>query len=239
MKSYEGWSFRERSFAIALGLSILWHAFWFFSITIRLNPNKMLAKPRPKVVFLGSVLDDKMFRALIETKPEYSQTFYRRLSDFSSPVDIQTKTVERYSRGSVVSLPFEKKTWNAIRGLIGGIKTSPEHEFISRIKIGFTDQAVSIEGELKDRVILSRPEEPLPLAGMEPSFKNTEVVIELTVDASGSVSQARVMQSSGNTELDLLWVRYMKNWQFAPLNLEKQATDQKGMIKLHFSSMGQ
>ena len=152
VNNYEGWSFRERSFAAALGLSILWHAFWFFSITISLNPHKMLAKPRPKIVSLGSVLDDKMFRVLIETKPEYSQTFYRRLSDFSSPVEIQAKTVERYSRGSVVSMPFGKKTWNAIRGLIGGTKASPEHEFISRIKIGFTaDQTAIVEDELKDK----------------------------------------------------------------------------------------
>ena len=152
MKDYAGWSFRERSFAAALGLSILWHAFWFFSITISLNPNKMLAKPRPKIVSLGPVLDDKMFRTLVETKPEYSQTFYRRLSDFSSPVEIQTQTVERYSRGSVVSLPFGKRTRNTVQSLIGGTKASPEREFISRIKIGFTDEPAGIEDKPKNRM---------------------------------------------------------------------------------------
>ena len=153
VKNYEGWSSQERSFAAALGLSVLWHAFWFFSITISLSPNKILVKPRPRIVSLGPVLDDKMFRTLLETKPEYSQTFYRRLSDFSSPVEIQTKTVERYNRGSVVSLPLGKKTWNAVRGLIGGTKASPEHEFISRIKIGFTDEPAGVEGEPKDKAV--------------------------------------------------------------------------------------
>ena len=151
MKHAEGWSFWERPFTAALGLSVLWHAFWFFSITISLNPNKMIAKPHPRIVSLGPVLDDKMFRTLVETKPEYSQTFYRRLSDFASPVEIQTKTVERYSRGSVVSLPLGKKTWNAVQSLIGGTKASPEHEFASRIKIGFTDEPSEIEGGPKDK----------------------------------------------------------------------------------------
>ena len=137
----------------ALGLSVLWHAFWFFSITISLNPNKMLVKPRPRIVSLGSVLNDKMFRTLVETKPEYSQTFYRRLSDFSSPVEIQTKTIERYSRGSVVSLPLGRKTLRAVQGLIGGTKSSPEHEFSSRIKIGFTEGPTEADGEPKDKEV--------------------------------------------------------------------------------------
>ena len=198
----------------------------------------MPAKARTRIVSLGPVLDDKMFRALIETKPEYSQTFYRRLSDFSSPVEIQAKTVERYSRGSVVSMPFGKKTWNAIRGLIGGTKASPEHEFISRIKIGYAAESAGIEGELKDRPLLSRPEEPMPPAGSGPSTKNAEATIEFTVDPSGLVNQAQVVVSSGNPELDLLWVRYLKGWQFAPLSLENRAGDQKGKIKFHLSSQG-
>ena len=137
IKGAAGWTFRERTFMTALALSILWHAFWFFSISITLNPDQKRAKPRPGIVSLGAVLDDKMFRALVDTRPEYSQTFYRRLSDYSSPVEIQTKTAERYVPGSVVSLPFGKRTSNAVRGLIGGTKASPEREFAQRIKIGF------------------------------------------------------------------------------------------------------
>ena len=129
----------DKSFAMALGLSLLWHAFWFFSLTISLNPNKKTAKLKPKIVSLGAVLDDKIFRTLVENRPEISRTFYRRLSDFSSPVELETKTAERYSQGSVVSLPFGRKSLSRVHGLIGGSKTAPEHEFISKIKIGYTE----------------------------------------------------------------------------------------------------
>ena len=136
---------------MALGLSVLWHAFWFFSLTISLNPNKKLLKPRPTIVSLGPVLNDKIFRTLVDTRPELSQTFYRRLSDFEPPVEIQTKTAERYSPGSVVSLPFGKKSLNRMRGLIGGNKISPEREFISKIKIDYANETPATEVGSKAR----------------------------------------------------------------------------------------
>ena len=234
VKGSEGRLFQNKSFVTALGLSVLWHAFWFFSLTISVNPSKKIVKNRPKIVSLGPVLDDKIFRTLIENKPELSTTFYRRLSDFSSPVEIQTKTAERYTPGSVVSLPFGKKSWNRVRGLIGGSKVSPEHEFISKIKIGFTDEALGVEGELKNRPVLSRPGEPIFPIGMDPGLKNSEVTIEFTVDISGMVGEAHVASSSGSPDLDLLWVRYLRQWQFAPLTADQSVSNQKGTIKCRF-----
>ncbi len=234
MKDFESWSFRNRSFATALSLSVLWHAFWFFSLTITINSNKKVSKPKPEVISLGLVLDDKIFRTLIENRPELSKTFYRRLSDFSSPVEIQTKTAERYTAGSVVSLPFGKKSWDRVRGLIGGSKTSPERELASKIEIRYADESARIEGELKARPLLSRPAEPEPPLGIESAVRNAEVTIDFTVDPSGSVTAAQAVLSSGDPELDLLWVRYLRHWQFAPVNAEKPALEQKGKIRFHF-----
>lgn len=234
MKGTEGRLFQNKTFMTALGLSILWHAFWFFSLTISVNPNKKIIKSRPKIVSLGPVLDDKIFRTLIENKPELSTTFYRRLADFSSPVEIQTKTAERYTPGSVVSLPFGKKSWNRVRGLIAGSKVSPEHEFISKINIGFADEASGIDGELKNRPVLSKAGEPTFPIDMDPAFKNSEVTIEFTVDISGMVSEAQVISSSGSPNIDLLWVRYLRHWQFAPLSADQSVSDQKGTVKFHF-----
>ena len=130
MKGYEGWSFGDKLFAVALGLSIIWHLFWFSLVTVGMNPEKKIGKPKAKIVFLGPVLNDKIFRALVEKKPEFSKTFYQRLTDLASPIDIHTRTMERYSPSSVLSLPLGKKTSNTVRDLLGGVKASPEHEFI-------------------------------------------------------------------------------------------------------------
>src|SRR3989338_1989314 len=109
-----------------------WHFFWFFSITITVNPSQRFGhQPRPKIVSLGPVLDDTIFKTLVEKKPQLSETFYRRISDFSSPLDLQVKTMERFSPGEVVGLPARKKFWSSLRGLVGGAKTSPDYTFVT------------------------------------------------------------------------------------------------------------
>ena len=133
-----------------------------------------------------------------------------------------------------MSLPFGKKSWDRVKGLVGGSKISPEREFVSKIELGYTDEFAGIEGELKTRPLLSRPAEPIPPPGMEVSLRNTEVVIDFTVDASGSVTSAEIVASSGSPDIDLLWARYLRRWQFAPFNTGKVAPEQKGKIRFHF-----
>ena len=128
MKGYEGWSFSDKSFAMALGLSLVWHLFWFSMVTVSTNLEKRPVKPRSRIVFLGPVLDEKIFRTLVESKPELSKALPRKFSEFSEPVDTQIKTAERYNRGSVLNLPLEKRSLEAVNGLIGGTKTAPQHK---------------------------------------------------------------------------------------------------------------
>ena len=235
MRDYPGWSFWNRSFAMALGVSLLWHFFWFFSVTITVNPLKRFnAKPHPKIVSLGPVLDDTIFRTLVENKPQLSETLYRRISDFSSPLDLQVKTMERYSPGEVVGLPFSKKFWSSLKELVGGAKASPDYEFVSRFKTGFSEEAPGIEGEASSRQVLSRPEEPVFPFGADPSLRDSEVELEFTVDPSGLVSHAETVLSSGNPDVDLMWARHLRHWQFSPLEAGKAALPQTGKIRLRF-----
>lgn len=128
MRGYEGWSFSDKSFAVALGLSLVWHLFWFSLVTVSMNPEKRLIKPRSRIVFLGPVLDEKIFRVLVESKPELSKALPRKFSEMPMPAESQIRTAERYTRGSVVNLPLEKRSWAAVNGLIGGTKAVPERD---------------------------------------------------------------------------------------------------------------
>ena len=130
MRDYESWSFHDKSFLWALLFSLLWHAFWFFSLTITVSSHKKF-KPRPKLVSIGAVLDDTIFKTLVENKPQLSQAFYRPLSDFSSKLEPQPKTMERYASGEVVSVPLSKKFSDSLKELIDGSKSSPEYEIVS------------------------------------------------------------------------------------------------------------
>jgi len=239
LRDYSGWSFGDRSFLMALGISLLWHFFWFFSITITVDSSKRFShQPRPKIVSLGPVLDDAIFRTLTQNKPQLSETFYRRISDFSSPLDLQVKTMERFSSGEVVGLPASKKFLSSLRGLVGGAKTSPDYAPVTHEApaLGVSYETSEIEGEASHRQLLSRPEEPLFPLGLDPALKDSEAELQFAVDPSGVVTHAEILLSSGNPDLDLIWVRYVRHWQFSILSeTNKLAGAQTGKIRLRFS----
>lgn len=225
---------------MALGISLLWHFFWFFSITITINPSQRFShQPKPKIVSLGPVLDDTIFKTLVENKPQLSETFYRRISDFSSPLDLQVKTMERFSPGEVVGLPARKNFWSSLRELVKGTKTSPDYALVTHetpVLGGVSYTMAEIEGEAGHRQLLSRPEEPLFPLGLDSALKNSEVEIQFTVDPSGFVTHAEILLSSGNPDLDLAWVRYMRQWQFSILSeTDKAAGAHVGKVRLRFS----
>ena len=233
MNDYESWSFRDRAFGLALGISLLWHAFWFFSISIVVNPSKMKHKPRPLIVSLGPVLDDSIFRTLAQTKPQLSETFYRRLSDFAAPMELEVQTAERYQPGDVVSVPMGKKVTSLLRTLMGGEKTSPDYEFASKIKLGYSEESYTVEGDAAGRVVASKPSEPRIPTGV--SVGNPEMELYFTVDPAGVILKAEILVSSGDALVDTLWLNYFKEWQFDPADLGKPQTDQAGKIKFRLS----
>jgi len=236
IKDYESWSFIDRSFLFALTVSLLWHFFWFFSVQIVVGPARRGEKIKPKIVSLGPVLDDAIFKTLVETKPQLSETFYRHLSDFSAPMELQVKTIERRSPGEVVSVPYGKRFLNAMRDLLSGSKASPEYEFTEKIKINYTAPSYDIQGALSGRQVLSRPADPDFPAGLDPSFRDAEVELEFAVEPSGLVSGVEVLLSSGNPELDLVWERHLRRWQFAAFGPDKKPVTQNGKIKFRFNA---
>ena len=127
-REYRSWSFWDRSFIVAVGLSILWHFFWFFSIKIVVSTPKKPERPRPYLVSLGPVMGDTIFKTLVETKPELSQSFYRRPSDLAAATELPAAPPERHAAGDVVSVPFGRKFLETIKGLVGGTKPVPDFD---------------------------------------------------------------------------------------------------------------
>lgn len=231
VRDYESWSFRDKSFSFALGLSLLWHFFWFFSISIVVTPLKVSGSGRPVIVSLGPVLDDSILRTLAQTKPQISETFYRRLSDFTAPMDLEVTTVERHSPGDVVSVPFGKRVTSLLRTLVGGEKSAPHYEFSSRIKLGYSEENYVVEGEIKARSVVSKPKEPILPPDFDAAAKPAEIEVQFVVDPAGIVAKADVTLSSGRPEVDALWAQYLKGWQFSPLEIGKPLVDQSGKVR--------
>ena len=119
---YRSWSFTDRSFLFAVMVSVLWHLFWFFSVTIVVAPPRKNPVMQPTVVALGPVLDDAIFKTLVETRPEISKAFYRPPADFATATEVPPQTIERYIPGDVVSVPTGKKFYDSLKDRVGGTK---------------------------------------------------------------------------------------------------------------------
>ena len=100
-KEYRSWSFGDRSFLFAAAVSILWHLLWFFSISIEVNQHGVKARKTTEIVSLGPVLDDAIFKTLIESRTEFSKTFYRKPEEFIRETEIPQEIPERYMPGDV------------------------------------------------------------------------------------------------------------------------------------------
>lgn len=140
---YRSWSFWNRSFLVGLVFSLLWHFFWFFSIKIVIEKPRKIDKPVPALVSLGPVMDDAIFKTLVDSRPELTQSFYRRSSDFSAAADLPPQTVQKHVSGEVVSVPFGKKFAQSLREIVGGVKTSPDFEWAK-------DAALPLPGETEE-----------------------------------------------------------------------------------------
>ena len=123
---YRSWSFTDRSFLFAVSVSVLWHLFWFFAVTIVVTAPRQQPLAQPKIVSLGPVLDDAIFRTLVESRPEISKAFYRPPASFSAATEVPVETVERYAPGEVVSVPFGKKFFTTLKDALEEDKASPD-----------------------------------------------------------------------------------------------------------------
>lgn len=118
----------NRALLVGVFFSLLWHFFWFFSITITVGPTAWDRKPKTRSVALGPVLDDTIFRTLVESRPQISETFYRHMSDFEPPPmrDPEIPAIARYAQTDVVSVPFGKRFAASLKDFVDGDKPSPD-----------------------------------------------------------------------------------------------------------------
>jgi hypothetical protein len=231
-KEYRSWSFADRSFLFAFTVSILWHLFWFFSVTIVVTPTKIKRAIETKTVSLGPVLSDTIFRTLVESRPEYSKTFYRQLADFEPATDIPTPTIERHASGDVMSLPVGKKFAQSLKDLIGGSKTLPEDAITD--PLGFTGDSSFFEltGDISKNQILSRPATP---EGFLP--RALEIEFELAPD--GKVVVLGTVLSSTDPAEDLRWENYFRQCLFMPAPVLGSSGSPKGKVTFKRSALGE
>jgi TonB family protein len=88
-----------------------------------------------------------------------------------------------------------------------------------------------IEGPIRSRGIIYRPPLPKPKRWTERSNQYTDAELKFLVSPEGKVLYVEKILSSGDPEVDLLWMRYIKRWRFLP---EHTNINQWGKIRLNF-----
>lgn len=206
----------DRALWLGGALSLLWHFFWFFSVTITVGPDPARRREPMRSVSLGPVLDDTIFQTLVENRPKVSEAFYRQLSDFEPPaarLEPEAPAIQRREPGDVVSVPFGKKYTERLKEFMDGAR--PE------ASVGAFGTLDSVEGPVARREVLSRPARPDFSEKSRSVFGISETLVEFVVGPTGEVSEARVLVSSGDPAMDQAWIRYVLAWRFAPGPFEK------------------
>jgi TonB family protein len=233
VRGYETWSFGNRPFLFALSLSALWHLFWFFSVTISVQPPRKTGPVKPRIVSLGPVIDDTIFRMLAEEKPQLSETFYRHLDDFAPAVEVKPQVLERREPGEVVSLS-SRRSGSLVRDLIGGLKPAPETDLSTRVGLGFAEEAGRIEGAVAKRAFRVKPPLTVPVQGIK-APEGSQAMLKFLVSPAGKVSHVETAVSSGSAQLDELWIAWIKRWEFEPLPVGQPPLEEEGLVRFVFS----
>ena len=221
-------TFEDRPLLLGILVSFVWHFFWFFSVTITVGPDGSWSrKTESRSVSLGPVLDDTIFKTLIENRPQITETFYRHMSDFApAPPEPENPTLERATPGGVVSVPFGKKFITSLKEFVDGDKPFADFDLgpSSDASTGFSE---TLEGDIRKRSLLSRPVRPeLPIE-IQAISRDVEAVIGITVAPSGDIVQIGLIASSGNASLDKLWLEYVRGFRF-----DTARAQQAGKIRL-------
>ena len=227
--------FNNRSLNIALAISFTWHVFCMSAFNIVVLPGKYAARDLTSVSFLGPILGNTALDIILANKPVAVTTIYRRERRYRHVVEMREERFLGDKAKKHISDYAEKSISKALNTLFRKDKEVPSIAKADVQKKIYPKTGDRIEGAVAEREVIykpKRPEVPWWITTNEPF--NLE--LEFFVSGQGEVKEVIPVISSGNADVDLLGIRYLKGWRFAPLAKGQDAAE-KGRIS--FSLGGQ
>ena len=229
---------KERGFQLAIIGSVVWHFFWLFGVQVNEYPHERSGSSKTRIYFLGPVLTDEAFNMIVSTKPELSETLYRSASQLIQTLEPEIENLSRHTPGDLVSIPFGQRTWHSLRGILEIQRQRQPSYFYEKFSVDIIKSPFPLTGDLAKRDLFYLPQlprKPDRLLYPEGITVGPEALFEITVNAKGEVTKVENIVSTGNPEEDLIWNRYLKDWQFMPFPGES-GPNQKGQLRVGFSS---
>lgn len=212
--------FTNKAFNVAFLISLAWHLLCMSAVSIVVLPGKYKTRELTSVSFLGPILKKTVLEIMLANKPvavttryqhslKYTHSFNKKdklsLEDVTgdeAKKHISTHAIDIIGKVSGMALPKDKEIPNMVRG-------------ISEEKTYFRSSN-KISSPIVKREVIYKPKKPrLPSwIAASPPFK---LELEFSVSAQGEVKEVVPIVSSGDPEVDLLGIRYLKCWRFTPL----------------------
>ena len=110
------------------------------------------------------------------------------------------------------------------------------------IQVSYKAYPSQIKGPVRFREIIYKPELPTYLrwdeelgVDLDRLGESFEMELKFWVSVEGKVELVERVSSSGHPTVDLVGIRYLKGWQFAPLAAGSSRDEQWGIVTLNFS----
>jgi len=237
----------EHAFAFALVASLVWHIFWLSSVRIFVSAPAVADRSGSSVSFIGSILEDSPMLSAGASGGKASDAELKRLRGLAlffekDPVSEGSGLRGNEKLGSVSYFDTLKEMdarYSADTAV--SAKQIPEKPF-DKVMVSYKTYPSEIEGPARFREVIYKPELPAYLRwdeglGVDLGRLGNIFSIELKfgVSSEGKVESIERLSSSGHPTVDLVAIRYLKGWQFAPLKSGGPKEQQWGAIKLNFS----
>ena len=251
----------RHAFALALVASLVWHIFWFSSVKISVSAPAVADRSGSTVSFIGSILEDSPILSVKASVGAASDAEIRRLQDlaplsrdpalfFEKDLVIEGRRLSGNEKLASISdfdiLKEMDAKYSADTAV--GAKQIPEKPF-DKIMVSYKTYPSETAGPARFREVIYKPELPAYLRwdeglGVDLDRLGNIFSIELKfwVSPEGKVESIERLSSSGHPTVDLVGMRYLKGWQFAPLKAGGPKEDhgpakagQWGIVKLNFS----
>lgn len=186
--------------------------------------------------FIGSILDEHSFHREFRDwhlRPDSSSPALNKLL-FPANEKMAPKRLERYSDTEYLLKvkPYKVSIDEILeveKILPAGIRKTPSLESAGR--------SFEIEGEARERTVLLKP--PFPVYQSLLSTTQEDIIgkyckvrLKIVITPDGRVKSVEKLVSSGSPKIDLMAIRYVKKWSFAPLKPDQPQNDQEGTLLL-------
>ena len=222
--------FNNRVFNIAFLISLTWHFTCMATVNIVVLPGKYKIRDMSSVSFLGPILEKTALDIIMANKPVAVTTSYQR--DLRYMHSVGRKDELRLEENSNRPMTIQGDDIGKALSRLPR-KDKKVLDFARRTAVSdiYTVEPEKVSGNILERELIYRPEKPKLPSWIEGNAFNLE--LEFFISAQGEVREVIPVAASGSTEVDLIGIRYLKAWRFAPLSKAKGG-EEKGRIKFIF-----